>query len=262
MKILNKKFYVSDFEITVREIIVSICIFVFMMLFGMSCSANISEAEIENNEKYTKALRIEDTDLFQHGMNTNVGNAFVYGTLKAIDTVSFPEIDGEYMYVKKIEEWYERHEKWVEEEDEDGNITKRLEVWYEWDIKNSESSHSNELSFNDVAFSYDKFNLNKLNSIHIETIAGDKTYSWYSGEYVKVRYMYYGIETEFTGTIFTDLRDKTISDNTYFYNNMNIEQTVDYVMNKGGEIIFWIFWIPITVILILLFYVADNKWLK
>ena len=29
-------------------------------------------------------------------MRTNVGNAFVYGDLKAVDTVTYPEIGGEY----------------------------------------------------------------------------------------------------------------------------------------------------------------------
>lgn len=40
--------------------------------------------------------------MFQYGMDTNVGNAFVYGDLKAVDTVTYPEIGGEYMYVEKL----------------------------------------------------------------------------------------------------------------------------------------------------------------
>lgn len=39
--------------------------------------------------------------MFQYGKDTNVGNAFVYGDLKAVDTVTYPEIGGEYMYVEK-----------------------------------------------------------------------------------------------------------------------------------------------------------------
>lgn len=259
MEFLNKKFYVSDFEITVREIIVSICIFVFMMLIGISCSANIEESEMANNEKYTKALRIESTDLFQHGMNTNVGNAFVYGDLESVDTVTYPEIEGDYIYVKKVEERYERYEKWVTETDSNGKEHKRKKVWYEWDIENTESQHAKEIKFCGVVFPYEKLEL--PSSYLVDTINGDKTYSWKSGERVKVRFKYYGVDTKYTGTIFTDLRDKTISDSTVFYNNTTIEDTCEYLTHEGGSTLLWLFWIPLTAVLILLFYVADNKWL-
>lgn len=259
MEFLNKKFYVSDFEITVREIIVSICIFVFMTLIGTSCSASIEELEMANNEKYTKALRIESTDLFQHGMNTNVGNAFVYGDLESVDTVTYPEIEGDYIYVKKVEERYERYEKWVTETDSNGKEHKRKKVWYEWDVENTESQHAKEIKFCGVVFPYEKL---ELPSSHlIDTINGGKTYSWKSGERVKVRFKYYGVDVQYTGTIFTDLRDQTISDGSRFYNNMTIEETTNSVIAKGGATLFWIFWIPLTIVLMIVFYVADNKWL-
>ena len=34
-----------------------------------------------------------------------------------------------------------------------------------------------------------------------------------------VRHKYYGVDTEYIGTIFTELRDKTISDNSSFVSN-------------------------------------------
>ena len=51
--------------------------------------------------------------MFQYGMDTNVGNAFVYGDLKAVDTVTYPEISGEYMYVEKVKERYTKHTRRV-----------------------------------------------------------------------------------------------------------------------------------------------------
>ena len=48
-------------------------------------------------------------------MDTNAGNAFVYGNLTAIDTVSYPDIKGQYMYVekKKSNRKYRRHTRTV-----------------------------------------------------------------------------------------------------------------------------------------------------
>lgn len=257
----RKGFDFGDFEITKREIIASICIIAVMILFGVLISEKISEHQMDKNEVYNKAVKIETTDLFQHGMDTNVGNAFVYGDLVAVDTVTYPEIGGEYMRVSKEEQWYERHEEWITKEDSEGNEYKELKVWYEWETKNTDSKHSNEIMFCGIVFPYDK--ITGLGwSNHIKTIDGERTYSWYSGEYVKVRYKYYDLETKHTGTIFTELKDKTITDNTSFYEDMTIDETVNSLQSGGGTIIFWFFWILLICALVYGFYYLDNKWLE
>lgn len=256
----RKGFDFGDFEITLREIIASISIIAVMILIGVLISSKISEAQMDKNEIYNKAVKIEDTDLFQYGMDTNVGNAFVYGDLEAVDTVTYSEIGGEYIYVKKVEERYERHERTVTKEDLDGRPYTEVEVYYEWDIEDTESLHANEIKFCNIIFPYSKINL--PNSSYIKTIKSDKVYSWKSGEYVKVRFRYYGVSTKYTGTIFTDLRDKTISDNTNFYNGMNIEETVERLESGGDEIIFWIFWILLIGGCVFGFYYIDNNWLE
>ena len=72
-----------------------------------------------------------------------------------------------------------------------------------------------------------------------------------------IRYKYYGTGTKFTGTIFTELKDKTISDNTNFYNNMNIEETVEWLESCGEEIVFWII---LIIACVFGFYFLDKKW--
>ena len=94
----------GDFEITKREILASISIIAVMILIGVLISGKISEHQMDVNEVYNKAVKIESTDLFQYGMDTNIGNAFVYGDLEAVDTVTYPEIGGKYMYVEKVKE--------------------------------------------------------------------------------------------------------------------------------------------------------------
>ena len=103
----------GNFEITKREIIASISIIAVMFLIGVLISSKISDWQINQNDKYNKAVKIQSADLFQYGMETNVGNAFVYGELKAVDTVTYPKIGGKYIYVKKVKEKYTRHTRRV-----------------------------------------------------------------------------------------------------------------------------------------------------
>ena len=211
----KNRFEFYDFDITIREIIASIVIISFMLSVGFNIANKLKDNETKQNEKYQKAIEINDSEMFKHCMETDTGDAFVCGELKAVDTVTFPEIDGEYMYIKKVEEWYERHEKWVDRKDEKtGKIKRVKKVWYEWDEKNRWIEHSKQIMFCSVVFPYEQIDLPY--SHHIKTINSDKVYSWYSGEKVKVRFKYYVIDKKYTGTIFANLKDNTIPKNTHF----------------------------------------------
>lgn len=104
-----------------------------MLLIGFTISGRISNYILDRNEKYNKAIKIESSDLFEYGMRTNVGYAFVYGDLKAVDTVSYPEINGEYMYIEKIEEHYNMHTRTVTTTDSKGKTHTRTETYWSWD---------------------------------------------------------------------------------------------------------------------------------
>lgn len=241
----NRGFDFGDFEITKREILASISIIAVMLLIGVLISGKISEHQIDANEVYNKAVKIDNIDLFQYGMDTNVGNAFVYGDLVAVDTVTHPEIGGEYMYIEKVKEKYTRHTRRVK-----SGKTYHTQVYWTWDRVGSEDRKCQEISFCGIAFNSNKIDLPSTD--YIDTIK----------ESSHIRYKYYGVGTKYTGTIFTDLRDQTISDNTQFYNNKNIEETVKQLESGGGVIIFWIFWILLTGGCVFGFYYAENKWLE
>lgn len=84
-----------NFEITKREVLASISIIAVMILVGILISAKITERQMDRNEVYNKAVKIDSQEMFSYGMRTNVGNAFVYGTLQAIDPVSIKFCDEE-----------------------------------------------------------------------------------------------------------------------------------------------------------------------
>lgn len=253
---MKRIFNFGDIEITTREILASISIIAVMILIGTVISGKISEKQIDANEIYNKAIRIDSADLFQYGMETNVGNAFIYGDLEAVDTVSYPDIDGEYMYLEKVKERYEKHKKRIE--DDDGNVT--YKTYYQWDTDSRESIHSNEISFLGITFPYGKIAI--PSEKYIDTVKSDREWSWQSDEMVKVRHVYYGVDTKYAGTVFTNLRDGTISDSTQFYADRTIDETVEHLKNSGGTVLFWVFWIIFICVCVIGFYYLDNKWLE
>lgn len=245
----RRGFDFDNFEITKREIIASISIFCFLMLIGFFISSKISERHMDNNEKYNKAVKIQSSDLFQYGIDTNIGNAFVYGKMVAVDTVTYPNISGQYMYVEKVKEVYTMHTRTVTST-VNGKTRTRVETYWTWDRVWSEDKKCKQISFCNIVFDSNKFSIPSAD--YIDTVSG----------WINVRYKYYGTPTEFTGTIFTELKDHTIKDNSPFYENKTIDETVDYLERGIGVIIFWIFWIILMVGCIFAFYYIKNDWLE
>lgn len=245
----HNSFDFGNFEITFREILASISIIAVMLLIGFVISGKISQIQSDRNAKYNKAVKIESADLFRYGMDTNVGNAFVHGDLKAVDTVTYPEIGGEYMYAEKVEEHYNMHTRTYTTTDGKGRTTTHTEVYWSWDYAGSEDMQCKEVSFCGVVFDSNKIKLPSAD--YIDTIK----------ESSHVRYKYYGTNIEYTGTIFTELKDKTISDSTPFY-ELSVEETKELLETNSDVVIFWIIWIIVMFLAVFGFYYIDNEWLE
>ena len=80
-------------EIKKREILVSLIIAFIMLIVGIFISGKINDVGDSKQETYQKAIQIEEPELFRYCMSVNSGNGLIYGELKAIDTVSDPNID-------------------------------------------------------------------------------------------------------------------------------------------------------------------------
>ncbi len=243
----------GHFTITKREILASVSIIAVMLLIGVLISSKISVHQMDQNEIYNKAVKIENQDLFQYGMITNVGNAFVYGDLKAVDTVTYPEIGGEYMSVEKVKERYTMHTRTVTKtrtkSDGSTETYTEIEEYWTWDAIDRWSQHCKKVTFLGIEFDYGQ--VYKPNERYVDM----QKESYY------IRYVYYGSGTEYTGTIFTSLKNGTIN-STLFYNGRNIEDTVEYLESGVGIIIFWVFWIILTGGCVFGFYYVDNNWLE
>lgn len=253
MKRKNTLFHAGSFEITKRELLASVSLFAIMLLIGLLISERIADYQRDQNEQYNKAAKIESQDLFEYGMRTNIGNAFVYGDLEAVDTVTYPEIGGAYMYAEKVEEHYTKHTRRVSHTRTVNGKSQTYyttEVYWSWDYAGSESVACQEVSFLGVIFDANKISI--PDEHYIETIK----------ESSRVRYKYYGVDTHFSGTIFADLRDGTIQDNTPFYENLTIDETVEYLELDVMIVVFWVFWVILIGVCLFLFFRFENRWLE
>ena len=236
-------------EITKREVLASVSIIAILMIIGVIIAGKISDKILDENEKYNKALKIIDKDIFEYGMKTNVGNAFIYGELKALNPVTYPEIGGEYSYVEKVKEKYTKHTRTVTTT-VNGKTKTKTETYWTWDVVGRESIKSTKATFLGVEFNMSQFQ--KLNDKHIETIK----------ESSKVRYKYYASPIAVKGTIFVNLRDRNIGEEVRVYEDMNIDETYNYLESNILLVSFWIMWIVLIALCVYGFMYLENNWLN
>ena len=70
----------NGWDMTVRELMFNIVIILIMLMGGFFISEKIASHNDEQNQEYYQAMQIDgNAELFQYGMRTDVGNAFVKG---------------------------------------------------------------------------------------------------------------------------------------------------------------------------------------
>lgn len=243
----------NDFKITKREVLFSVIIVSIMLLIGFIIHGNINNKLMLEYQKYNTALQIDnDSDLFIYGMKTNIGNAFVYGNLKAVDTVTYPEIEGEYSYVKKVKERYTKHTRTVVRTrmvNGKSQSYTTTETYWTWDVVDSWDKHSTKISFLDVEFDYGTIDFPSSDYITTQK------------ESSKIRYKYYGSPAECEGTLYAVLNDNTIKEAS-FYVDSSIDKTIDSLKSGWQLVLFWVVWILLTGGFVIGFYYLDNRWLE
>lgn len=240
-------------EITKREVIFSSVIICVMLILGIVISDKINDSLMNKYQEYNAALQIEDdTDLFQYGMRTNVGRAFVHGNLEAVGSVSYPGVQGQYGSMTKDTERYTMHTRTVTRTRTVNGKTQTYtttEHYWTWDRINRETIHVPSIAFLGVEFPYgtiDYFPEYEITKIDCG---------------FNLREVYYGSDLQYTGTIYTILADDTIS-NTSFYCDQEIDEVIKSLEVKWQIVVFWIFWILLIAAATYGFYYIDNRWLE
>lgn len=223
--------------------VIGFFITIVMLIIGVAIGGKIHEFISDKNAVYNKALKIEDKDIFQYGMKTNVGNAFVHGEIKAIDTVTFSEIGEEYSYIEKVKERYTMHTRTVTTT-VNGKARTRTKVYWTWDRVGSEERKSKEVEFLDKTFEYSQFIM--PSSDYLKTIK----------ESSHVRYKYYVVPTTIKGTIYANLKNNNIGNNVIIYENMKANEACEYA--KDTYYLVWVFWIFWIILVVGIWYVLFN----
>lgn len=243
----------GDFTITKREILVCISITIILIAIGLFINNGITNAINEKNEKYYKALKIENNDdMFNYAMDTNVGYAFVQGKVTGINPVE-KDIEGKYFYIKKVKEKYTRHTRQVAKTKTVNGKTVtyyETEVYWTWDYAGHEESHVDKFIFSGKEFNYGDIKFN--NSKYEETI----------NESYYIRYKYYVINNEFNGTLFTKIADNKITEKDFYYKTIK-----EIIKEKESEIgtstaVFWVIWVFGIGMTDFFFVYFDNHYLE
>jgi len=237
-------------NITKREILVSIAIISILLAIGFLIAGKIGDSLTNNYQEYNTAVQIDrDKELFGYSMRTNVGNAFIYGDLTAVDTISIPDIPGLYSYIYKLEEHHIQHTRVVTTTDSKGHSHTHVEHYWTWDAYRHWEWHCKELAFLGCKFDYNVIPL--PDAEYYNTI-------YKSGH---VRFVYYVCKTKYTGTLYTNVGNDTIKD-ARFYNEMNIESTIKWLESGHELILFWCLWILFIGDSVFGFYYLENRWLE
>ena len=245
----------GDFEITFREILVSIAITLILIGIGFFISGAIENGINENNEKYYKALKIDnDQEMFKYAIKTNIGYTLAQGKVQAVEGVSIEDINGKYFKIKKVKEKYTKHTRQVAHTRTVGNKTETYyttEEYWTWDYAGQEEFHTAKFNFLGIDFNYGTINF--CNENYKETKSGG----------YHIRYKYYTIPFEFEGTLFTYINNNTINQNNFSINN-TIENIINQKENELNlsEGIFWTIWIIFIGFIDFGYMYLQNNYLK
>lgn len=237
--------------VTRREILVSIAIVLVLLTIGSFFGGKIQDWEAERTQEYNTASKIDNRDLFEYGMRTSIGNAFVYGTVKAVDPVTYDEIGGEYSYVKRVYEEYRRHTRTVTRTRTVNGKTQTYtttETYWSWDAIRYDSKHATAITFLDVKFDYGKISVPSSDRISTQSAGHNK------------RYVYYGSPTEFSGTAYCELKENDMNVSRFYYGR-SLEDAFTSATSSGlATFGFWIAWSVLTAFVVVAFVVQENKW--
>lgn len=256
-------------EITLREILVSIAIFLVLSGIGHLIYGNIDDKSVI--KKYETAQIIEDNkEKLDYLINTKFGNVLVSSTFKTSDkdAVKFDEINGKYAFIKRVKERNTMHTRTVCSGSGKNNIC-RTETYCTWDYVDSDRKYAKNIDFLGYSFDGEKL-LNQVpkKNLKLSEKIYKQKYKKIKDKYVyetsDVRYYYEYIPLNFKATIFTNTRDKEIfKDYTLFYEKTP-EQAVENIKSttKNSKLLFIVVWSLMSAGVIFWYISLDNNYLE
>jgi hypothetical protein len=248
----SRRYNNPDFQITKREILFSTIIVCVMIGFGVWISNPILKAASESALKTVSSVTVSDANKFDYIRRTNVGDFLAEGTLHAVKPVTLPELDGNYMEIKKVKEKYTMHVQHYTTTDGKGHTQHHTRTYWSWDVV-----HRDVYTADSVLFLGVKFALKNVNySVPCE-------YKETQKESSHIRYKYYVHPRSVKGVMVGVCDDKTYKE-LDFTNDTTIEKMIERADKRlnSAPVIFWVLWMLLTAGLVALFYYFENNWLE
>lgn len=244
-------------EVKPREILVSVIIVLVMFAVGIAIHNAIHRSVTRTAEIYATATIIQDPEQFRYGMETNFGNALLYGSVTSKESVTFDEIGDGFLYIRKVREDYVKHTRTYT----DKNGKKHKTTYHSWDYVSSQSRNVERVTFLDCDFPYSQFDMPSYRLNLTEAGVSNRGNYIYKG--LSTRYYYKVTVNGITGTLFANLRNGTINNQSALYGYQTPQQVL---ANKQGAgtwiaVVFWLFWIAGTVGMVYGFCYLKNRWL-
>ncbi len=242
----------EDFIITKREILFSTIIICVMIGLGVWVSNPILQKTTEKSLKIVSSVTVSDLERFDYIRRTNAGDFLAEGSLVAINPVTLPEIDGEYLKVVKVKEKYTMHTQTYTTSDGKGHTQTHTRTYWSWDVVSREA-----FCVDSVLFLGQRFKLEDINYS-----AGTDYKETQSGGH-HIRYKYYTHPSLINGVMIGNCDNKKYEE-LKFMDGSTIEKMIETAEKSinNSPIIFWCFWSFLTIILVLLFFKFENNWLE
>lgn len=216
---------------TLSFIVIAICLY---MALGLMIKGKIDTWKMARDAVYMKALHIETDDMYRYAADTGAGNAYAYGEMSAIDSVSVPELEGTYISIKRELEEYREHTRLVSVKDSEGNIRTETETYWSWDVMETRKWDCEKLRFKGLDIQ--KKEVSGIPMRHIKTVK----LSYYK------RYVFKGASDTLTGTLFGNMTEGTVK-SAEFHEGKNIDEAVKSDTDTNYGLIFMIIWILMPV---------------
>ena len=248
--------YVGDIEITLREAIFSITIASVLFFFGFQLSGCVEHHVNKSNLRYRQAAQISNnTNEFERAMATDIGDAFVEGHFKALDTVTHEHLGGRWLHIVADYQEYRRHTRTVHYTVTDSKgrtrTKTRKEHYWSWDTYKVDRLHSKAVEYVGIPFSFEKFDYSWVRRHHETVDIG-----------FRKRIEFSCLPTEFDASVFTTLAKNTISNGTTLHPNLSIENLYKLHTDSIMVPLFWTLWVMLMIIAIVLFVVLENRWIE
>ena len=243
----------SGAEVTKREMFVSAIFMLLAFIAGVCIAGSIRSCENDANVKYYQAVKIADSTQFNYAFKTNAGHTLAYGTVAAVGYVTDEGI-GNYMTLTRVLEEYRKHHRTVCS-GEGKNRHCHTETYWSWDAIGRDRFAVSQVRFLGKNFYYHAFP--ELPGENYVGIVKLPTRGFFSN---KQRYVYYGRELSYTGTIYANIDNHQFND-AKFLNGENLDTAVECLIHKWGVPVFWVVFGILVIVLVVLFVAMPNEWL-